>query len=202
MRDTLFELHLRQLSCVWNLKLKAVWVGRDNQEIADSLPYLFFLLTWQVGCFEVDQTEVTIVKTKIYTPVFKNVVNLKIYIKYIFIHIYVYSFTFLMKKRRFLIRKKRFYFCTMYFQMAKVLNICIFWLEWMKSSFLLKLYLNLQVCTQEINQELPLLSINDGLKFPLHSIYTSCHITMTKNYLGLHSSSAQFSWRRSILIIK
>ena len=66
-----------------------MWVGRDNQEIADSLPYLFFLLTWQVGCFEVDQTEVTIVKTKIYTPVFKNVVNLKIYIKYIYIYIYV-----------------------------------------------------------------------------------------------------------------
>ena len=64
-----------------------MWVGRDNQEIADSLPYLFFLLTWQVGCFEVDQTEVTIVKTKIYTPVFKNVVNLKIYIKYIYINI-------------------------------------------------------------------------------------------------------------------
>ena len=87
-----------------------MWVGRDNQEIADSLPYLFFLLTWQVGCFEVDQTEVTIVKTKIYTPVFKNVVNLKTYIKYIFIHIYVYSFTFLMKKRRFLIRKKKVLF--------------------------------------------------------------------------------------------
>ena len=107
-----------------------MWVGRDNQEIADSLPYLFFLLTWQVGCFEVDQTEVTIVKTKIYTPVFKNVVNLKIYIKYIYIYIYiyiyVYSFTFLTKKRRFLIRKKRVYFCTMYFQMATVLNIFIY----------------------------------------------------------------------------
>ena len=45
-----------------------------------------------MGCFEVDQTEVTIVKTKIYTPVFKNVVNLKIYIiyKYIYIYIYIY----------------------------------------------------------------------------------------------------------------
>ena len=79
-----------------------------------------------MGCFEVDQTEVTIVKTKIYTPVFKNVVNLKIYIKYIFIHIYVYSFTFLMKKRRFLIRKKKVLFLHDVFQMAKVLNICIF----------------------------------------------------------------------------
>ena len=78
-----------------------------------------------MGCFEVDQTEVTIVKTKIYTPVFKNVVNLKIYIKYIYIYIYIY---------------------------------------------MLKFYLNLQICTQEINQEFPLLSINDGLKFPLHSI--------------------------------
>ena len=67
-----------------------MWVGRDNQEIADSLPYLFFLLTWQVGCFEVDQTEVTIVKTKIYTPVFKNVVNLKICIKYIYLRIFLY----------------------------------------------------------------------------------------------------------------
>ena len=35
---------------------------------------------------------------------------------------------------------------------------------------MLKFYLNLQMCTQEINQEFPLLSINDGLKFPLHSI--------------------------------
>ena len=43
-----------------------------------------------MGCFEVDQTEVTIVKTKIYTPVFKNVVNLKIYIKYIYIRIFLY----------------------------------------------------------------------------------------------------------------
>ena len=40
-----------------------------------------------MGCFEVDQTEVTIVKTKIYTSVFKNVVNLKIYIKYIYIYV-------------------------------------------------------------------------------------------------------------------
>ena len=80
-----------------------------------------------MGCFEVDQTEVTIVKTKIYTPVFKNVVNLKIYIKYIYIYIYIYI-------------------------------------------YMLKFYLNLQICTQEINQEFPLLSINDGLKFPLHSI--------------------------------
>ena len=66
-----------------------------------------------MGCFEVDQTEVTIVKTKIYTSVFKNVVNLKIYIKYIYI-------------------------------------------------YMLKFYLNLQICTQEINQEFPLLSINMG----------------------------------------
>ena len=42
-----------------------------------------------MGCFEVDQTEVTIVKTKIYTPVFKNVVNLKIYIIYKYIYIYI-----------------------------------------------------------------------------------------------------------------
>ena len=147
-----------------------MWVGRDNQEIADSLPYLFLLLTWQVGCFEVDQTEVTIVKTKIYTPVFKNVVNLKIYIKYIYLRIFLY---FSYEKETLFYKKsfiRRFYFCMMYFQMATVLNICIFWLEWIKSSFLLKFYLNLQICTQEINQEFPLLSINDGLKFPLHSI--------------------------------
>ena len=147
-----------------------MWVGRDNQEIADSLPYLFFLLTWQVGCFEVDQTEVTIVKTKIYTPVFKNVVNLKIYIKYIYLRIFLY---FSYEKETLFYKKgfiRRFYFCMMYFQMETVLNICIFWLEWIKSSFLLKFYLNLQICTQEINQEFPLFSINDGLKFPLHSI--------------------------------
>ena len=147
-----------------------MWVGRDNQEIADSLPYLFFLLTWQVGCFEVDQTEVTIVKTKIYTPIFENVVNLKIYIKYIYSRIFLY---FSYEKETLFYKKgfiRRFYFCMMYFQMETVLNICIFWLEWIKSSFLLKFYLNLQICTQEINQEFPLLSINDGLKFPLHSI--------------------------------
>lgn len=103
-----------------------MWVGRDNQEIADSLPYLFFLLTWQVGCFEVDQTEVTIVKTKIYTPVFKNVVNLKICIKYIYLRIFLY---FSYEKETLFYKKgfiRRFYFCMMYFQMATVLNICIF----------------------------------------------------------------------------
>ena len=84
-----------------------MWVGRDNQEIADSLSYLFFLLTWQVGCFEVDQTEVTIVKTKIYTPVFKNVVNLKIYIKYIYLRIFLY---FSYEKETLFYKKKKVLF--------------------------------------------------------------------------------------------
>ena len=46
---------------------------------------------------------------------------------------------------------------------------------------MLKFYLNLQICAQEINQEFPLFSINGGLKFPLHSILYKLAYSHDKN---------------------